>query len=88
MQTSASTERVLAAIVEVMAPFVGATMARASVHGFSTRLQLTRPRMVRADAQALIEALAPGLDVYVGGAKAKALVATMWTAFESLEEKK
>jgi hypothetical protein len=87
MPTSPSTEHALAAIAEVITPFVGATMARAAVHGFSTRLQLTRPRLVRTDAQALIEALAPALDVYVGGPKAKNLVEAMWRAFDALEEK-
>ena len=84
---SAPTDRVLAAIAELMAPFVGATMARASVQGFAARLGLDKPRMTRAQAQTLLEALAPGLDVYIGGDKAKALVGSMWRAFDALEER-
>jgi hypothetical protein len=84
---SASTERVLAAIADLMSPFVGATMARASVHGFAARLGLDKPRMTRAQVESLLEALAPGLDVYVGGEKAKALVGSMGRAFDALEER-
>ena len=84
MFTSAARERVVTIVVATISPYVGATMAGASVRGFCTRLGLDVPVLDRAQVTRLLEALAPGLDVYVGKEKATIVVRDIWSALELL----
>jgi hypothetical protein len=80
--TSAARERVITIVVAAISPYVGATMAGASVRGFCTRLGLDGPALDRAQVTRLLDALAPGLDVYVGKEKAAIVVREIWAALD------
>jgi hypothetical protein len=81
-------EQALAIIVRALSPYVGATMAGASVRGICERLGLDATHIHRDHLQRLLDALAPGLDVYVGKERARALVREIWTAMDALEGQK
>jgi hypothetical protein len=55
----------IAVIVDALAPDLGHAMARASVLGVASRLGLREPLRPH-DVARLLEALAPGLGVFVG----------------------
>ncbi len=82
MFTSAARERVVTLVVGAIAPYVGATMAGASVRGFCTRLGLDVPVLDRDQVTRLLEALAPGLDVYVGKDKGAIILREIWTKLD------
>lgn len=83
MLTTANNDQVQEILVRALSPYVGPTMARASVRGLVERLafggQLARPQV-----ELLIDTLAPGLHVYVGKQKAQAVVREMWVALDAL----
>ena len=85
MFVSAAKDRVLAIIAGILSPYVGATMAGASVRGISQRLGLDQPRLDRNQVGLLLEALGPGLDVYIGKDKARIVVLDIWKALDSLD---
>jgi hypothetical protein len=82
--TIAAREHVLAIVVHALSPYVGATMAGASVRGLCQKLALEGARLDRSQVEKLINALAPGIHVFVGKEKALALVHEMWTALDAL----
>ena len=82
MFTSAARERVVVVVVGAITPYVGATMAGASVRGFCTRLGLDVPVLDRAQVTRLLDALAPGLDVYVGKDKTTIIVREIWMTLD------
>ncbi len=82
MFTSAARERVVTTIVGVISPYVGATMAGASVRGFCTRLGLDVPHLDRAQVTRLLESIAPALDVYIGKDKAAVAVREIWAQLD------
>jgi hypothetical protein len=53
-------------IARALAPFVGASMARAAIMVNLDKLGLHGPELSPADADLLLEALAPGLRVFMG----------------------
>jgi hypothetical protein len=61
-------------VVEVLAPYLGGNMARAAVRGQASKLGLS-PTLDGSDLDRLLEALAPGLAVFVGREKTRALTA-------------
>ena len=73
MQTSA----VVDGIIEVLAPYLGETMARASTRGVCDKLGLRGDRMSAEEAEALVAKLASGLRVFVGREKAAQVVEEM-----------
>ena len=83
MLTIAARERVLATVVHVLSPYVGATMAGASVRGLCQKLALDGARLDRSQVETLIDSLAPGIHVFVGKEKARALVHEIWTALDA-----
>jgi hypothetical protein len=80
--TAAARERVVTIIVGVISPYVGATMAAASVRGFCTRLGLDVPQLDRGQVGRLLEAIAPALDVYIGKDKAALVVRDIWAQLD------
>ena len=79
---SAARERVITIVVSAISPYVGATMAGASVRGFCNRLGLDALVLDHAQVTRLLDALAPGLDVYVGKEKAAIVVREIWMKLE------
>jgi hypothetical protein len=62
----ADRQRVLAIVVRELTPFLGANMARASAKMHCEKLGLAGPELTAADVERLLEALAPGLRVFLG----------------------
>ncbi len=85
MLTTATKDQVLRILVQALAPYVGVTMASASVKGLCQKLGLDGATLRRAEVERLIDALAPGLHVYVGKEKARAIVGAIWTAMDAVE---
>ena len=84
MFTTATRDQVLAILVRALSPYVGATMASASVRGLYQKLDLDGAHLGRAQIEKLIDALAPGLHVYIGKEKAQAVVGEIWAAIDAL----
>ena len=84
MFTTATKDQVIAILVRALSPYVGATMAGASVRGLCDRLVLDRAQLGRAQVETLIEALAPGLHVFVGKERTRVVVREIWTAIDEL----
>jgi hypothetical protein len=82
--TTATRDQVLAILVQDLTPYVGVTMASASVRGLCKKLELEGATLGRAEVERLIDALAPGLHVYVGKEKARAIVGAIWTAMDAI----
>lgn len=72
------------AIIRVLAPFIGANMARAAVYSQKDRLELTRPDISQAEVDALLERLGPGLVVFVGREKTDRILDDARRAVEPL----
>lgn len=84
MFTTATKDQVTAIVVRALAPYVGATMASASVRGLCEKLGLDGTKLGPPQVQGLIDALAPGLHVYVGKEKARTVIQQIWTAMDEL----
>jgi hypothetical protein len=82
--TTATKDQVIAILVRALSPYVGATMASASVRGLCDRLVFGRSQLGRAQVETLIESLAPGLHVFVGKEKTRVVVSEIWSAIEEL----
>lgn len=68
--TSLGRERLLAIIVRELSPLVGPMMAQASVNGMCAKLGLA-PQVDAPQIEALLSAIEPGLNVFVGRTKAR-----------------
>lgn len=66
----------IAAIVDALSPDLGPAMARASVSGVAARLGLSSPLQPR-DVERLLDALSPGLTVFIGRDAAEDIVAQL-----------
>ena len=73
-------EQALAIVVRALSPYVGPTMAGASVRGLCEKLGLDVDHLPPEHLEQLLEAIAPGLDVYVGREKARAVVSAIRVA--------
>ena len=82
--TTATRDQVLAILVSALSPYVGATMASASVRGLYQKLELEGAQLGRGQIERLIDALAPGLHVYVGKEKALMIVAEIRAALDAV----
>jgi len=82
--TTATKDQVIAILVRALSPYVGATMASASVRGLCEKLRLDAANLGRAEVERLLDALAPGLHVYIGKEKAKAVLEQIWVAMDAL----
>ena len=60
---------VLSAVVRVLAPLLGASMASASARMHMDKLGFTALRLERAEVERLLDALGPGLNVFLGRRK-------------------
>jgi len=67
-------EDVVVALVQVLGPFIGKALVRASVEGHWGKLGLG-VRADESDVARVLEAMGPGLNVFVGQRKAEMLVA-------------
>jgi hypothetical protein len=56
-------------IVRVLAPYLGENMARAAVRGHAEKLGLRPARLADRDVESLLQAVQPGLVVFVGREK-------------------
>jgi hypothetical protein len=63
--------RAVDAIVDALAKYIGPNMARTSVHGQCAKLGLSLDSGRLDQLEALVEALCPGLNVFIGRDKAK-----------------
>jgi hypothetical protein len=82
--TTAAKDQVIAILVRALSPYVGATMASASVRGLCEKLRLDGAKLGRPEVEGLVDALAPGLHVYIGKEKARGVVQQIWTAMDEL----
>ena len=74
----------LAIVVQALTPYVGPTMAGASVRGICERLGLDPATLHGNQLEKLLQALEPGLDVYVGKEKARRVVSEVRAAVAAL----
>jgi len=59
---------------EALAPYIGATMAGASVRGQCDKLAIEDDDVSEAQIEALIAAISPGLHVFVGDEKTATII--------------
>jgi hypothetical protein len=75
---------ILAVFVRVLGPYIGASLASASVRGHCEKLGLG-DMIDRSDVERLVLALSPGLNVFVGRHKAESIVSELHAALSILE---
>jgi hypothetical protein len=65
---TAATDRqqVLSIVARELAPYLGANMARSATKMHSEKLGLVAPELTEMDIERLLEALVPGLRVFLG----------------------
>jgi hypothetical protein len=66
---SARREQVLSTIMRELAPYVGENMARAATRMYCEKLGFVAAEIAAPDVERLLEALAPGLHVFIGRKK-------------------
>jgi hypothetical protein len=71
---------VVAQIVQILSPYLGATMAEASARAHCEKLGLVGATLTPEQAEALIGKIASGLAVFVGRDKAAAVTQEIRTA--------
>jgi hypothetical protein len=62
-------EQVMSTIMRTLAPYVGENMARAATLLHCEKLGFQAPQLSEPDVERLLEALAPGLHVFIGRKK-------------------
>jgi hypothetical protein len=62
----ADRHRVVSIVVRELTPYLGANMARSAAKMHCEKLGLLAPELREADVERLLDALAPGLRVFVG----------------------
>jgi hypothetical protein len=62
-------EQVLNTIIRELAPYVGENMARAAARMHCEKLGFLAPELGAPDVERLLQALAPGLHVFIGRKK-------------------
>jgi hypothetical protein len=77
------TSDVVQAIVRVVTPYLGETMARSAAQAHCHKLGIDGERMERAQAEALIGKVGTGLNIFVGRDKASTVVAELRRAVEA-----
>jgi hypothetical protein len=77
------TSEVVQAIVRVVAPYVGDTMARSAAQAHCRKLGIDGERLEAAQAEALIGKMGSGLNIFVGREKASAVVAELRRVLEA-----
>lgn len=61
-------------VADGIAPYVGATMARASVNGHLDKLDVREGVVTTSQIDTLLERLGPGLSVFIGPAQGSEVV--------------
>ncbi len=79
-------EQVVEIVVGALTPLVGATMARSSTQGLCAKHGLSGPALDARQLDALVAALEPGLNVFVGRDRARAVLASIRRAVDGLPE--
>jgi hypothetical protein len=69
-------------VVQAIAPLVGPNMARAAARGHCEKLGLNADQLTPAGVACLVDALAPGLSVFVGRERSNAALAPIRLALE------
>jgi hypothetical protein len=82
--TTATKDQVIAILVRALSPYVGTTMAGASVRGVCGRLAVEGMALDRVRIQTILDALGPGLHVYVGKEKTQNVLREIWSALDAL----
>jgi hypothetical protein len=82
--TTATQDQVIGVLVRALSSYVGPAMASASVRGLCERFFRGATIVDRARVAQVIEALEPGLHVFVGKGKAESVVREMWIALDAL----
>jgi hypothetical protein len=59
-------QQVLSIVVRELAPYLGANMARSATKMHSEKLGLLAPELSATDIERLLDALVPGLRVFLG----------------------
>ncbi|WP_437552528.1 hypothetical protein WME97_14645 [Sorangium sp. So ce367] len=67
-------DEVIKKLVDVLAPYLGENMARAAVCSQADKLEFKHGRLSPADVERLLDAVAPGLGVFVGRDKAQRIL--------------
>jgi hypothetical protein len=81
---SRRTSDVLAAIVGVITPYVGHTMARAAAEAHCRKLGVSGEQIAAEQLDALIARIGAGLNIFVGREKTAGILADMRRAVERL----
>jgi hypothetical protein len=69
MSPGVVSQNAFALVVSVLAPYLGENMARAAVEGHRAKLAVKGSSGTRAEVDLVLEALGPGLGVFVGRAR-------------------
>ena len=78
------TGEVLDSIAEVLSPYLGKLMARASAGAHVQDLAIDGERMDRQKAEALVERVGKGLNLFLGRDKSKLVVEDLRRALDRL----
>lgn len=70
-------EQMEAVVVSLLGPYLGESMARASVLGHCRNLSIEGPTVGTAQMERLVEQLRKGMMIFVGAEKAEALATAL-----------
>jgi hypothetical protein len=73
------------AMVRVMAPYIGDTMARSATEAHCRRLGITGDELSREQAEALLGKLGGGLNIFLGRDKSAVVIARARETLAGLE---
>lgn len=81
--TLATRKDIVEAFTAVLAPYMGATMAGASLRGHCEKLRVGEREVSNDEIDALLAAMRPGLHVFVGEEKTSQIVREMRRSLEA-----
>ncbi|MGZ3418886.1 MAG: hypothetical protein ACXVEE_13525 [Polyangiales bacterium] len=84
--TTGGRDQILEIVVRELSPLVGPAMAQASVNGLCTKLGLAASHVDAPQIEALLGAIEPGLNVFVGRAKARDAMAKIRRRVDEAKE--
>jgi hypothetical protein len=73
------------AVVKVMSPYIGSTMARSATEAHCQKLGIAGGPVGPEQREALLGKLAGGLNIFLGRDKSASVIADVRRAFEALE---
>ncbi len=83
-----NTTEAVEAMVTVMAPYIGDTMARSATEAHIQKLGITGATVSREQVEALLAKLGGGLNIFLGRDKAASVIAEARSALAELEARR